>query len=242
MLPAQPNLSLISGLACLQTVVTADAPVGSRAVARRLGLEPTRVNRLLGTLAHLGLVEKTTNRKYRPGPGLHVLSAQSLRGSGLLPVALPHLRPFAAERLTVAMAVLWQRHVCYLIHAAPGRRPEEGIAGHGLYATHESIMGVSLLAAKTDGEIRDLYSGTAQPELPREAFATLTDEVRAVRKQGYSFRHDRSTGKVAFAFNIGNPVVAAISLTGQIAEPRIPGLIERLRAAARAITAELQHG
>ncbi|OGV77418.1 MAG: hypothetical protein A3K19_12590 [Lentisphaerae bacterium RIFOXYB12_FULL_65_16] len=241
MLPAQPNLSLINGLACLQMVVMADAPIGSREVARRLGLEPTRVNRLLGTLAHLGLVEKTTNRKYRPGPGLHVLSAQSLRGSGLLPVALPHLRPFAAERVTVAMAVLWQRHVCYLIHAAPGHRPEEGIAGHGLYATHESIMGVSLLADKSDAEIRELYVDGAQPALSNEAFATLMDEVRAARQQGYSFRHD-PTGKVAFAFNVGEPAVAAISLTGQITEPRIPALIERLRAAARAITAELRHG
>jgi DNA-binding IclR family transcriptional regulator len=156
-------------------------------------------------------------------------------------VALPHLRPFAAEKLVVAMAVLWQRQVCYLIHASPGRRPEEGIAGHGLYATHESIMGVSLLAAKSDGEICDLYCGGPRPGLSGNAFAALMAEVRAAREQGYSYRHDRDTGKVAFAFNIGEPAVAAVSLTGQIEKPRLPGLIERLGAAARAITAELHH-
>ena len=45
-------------LACLQAVVTSNRPLGSREVARLLGLEHTRVNRLLGTLC-LGLFAST---------------------------------------------------------------------------------------------------------------------------------------------------------------------------------------
>ena len=130
MLPAQPNQSLMNGLACLQAVVTADRPVGSREVARILDLEHTRVNRLLGTLSYLGFIERTSSRKYRPGPGIHVLSAQSLRGSGLLIAALPELRTLVDEKLVIALGVLWDRSICYLVHAAPGTDPGDGIGAH----------------------------------------------------------------------------------------------------------------
>ena len=39
MLPAQPNQSLIDGLECLQALSSTDRPVGSRELARMLGLE-----------------------------------------------------------------------------------------------------------------------------------------------------------------------------------------------------------
>jgi len=91
MLPAQPNQSLIDGLACLQQLASEREPVGGRELARDLGLEPTRVHRLLRTLAHLGLAQQDAQRRYRPGPGIHVLAAQAMFGSGLLRRALPVL-------------------------------------------------------------------------------------------------------------------------------------------------------
>src|SRR3954470_11988766 len=84
MLPAQPNQSLIDGLSVLQALAVSNEPVGGRALARQLGLEPTRVNRLLKTLAHLGMARQDPDRKYLPGPAMHVLSALSLFGSGLI--------------------------------------------------------------------------------------------------------------------------------------------------------------
>jgi len=66
--PAQPNHSLKRGLACLQSVVSSERPVGSREVARLLGEKHTQVNRLLGTLASLGLAECTPDWKVLPGP------------------------------------------------------------------------------------------------------------------------------------------------------------------------------
>ena len=105
--PAQPNKSLLNGIACFQVVAAEKMPLGSREIARRLGLGHTRVSRLLGTLASLGLVARTKNRKYIPGPGIHVLSAQSLHGSGLLSAAIPVLRRIHARRMIVALGVLW---------------------------------------------------------------------------------------------------------------------------------------
>ena len=71
--------------------------MGSRELARILGLEPTRVNRLLKTLEHIGLLSQTEKRKYRPGPGIHILAAQSLYSSGLLKAAIENLETFQAD-------------------------------------------------------------------------------------------------------------------------------------------------
>ena len=124
---ARPNLSMIHGMACLQAVAAAGRPVGTRELARQFGLEHTRIHRAVGTLCLLGLVEQTPDRKYRPGPALHVLAAHSLKGSRLLQAALPVLPAFKEEKFTVALGVLWQNQVCYLIHARPWQKLEAGI-------------------------------------------------------------------------------------------------------------------
>ena len=95
--PAQVNQSLVNGLACLQELVLADRPIGVRELARQLDMDPTRVSRLLGTLSWLGLASQDADRKYHPGPAVHVLSALSLHGSRLLADSLPVLREVAAE-------------------------------------------------------------------------------------------------------------------------------------------------
>ena len=120
MLPAQPNRSLIDGLACLQALAGTSGAVGCRELGRRLGLETTRVNRLLKTLAALGLAAQGQDRKYRPGPGIHVLAAQALFGSGLLRRAIDPLEDLHRFGLTVALGVLWRDHVAYLYHAEAG--------------------------------------------------------------------------------------------------------------------------
>ncbi|MFW5856270.1 MAG: IclR family transcriptional regulator [Planctomycetota bacterium] len=226
--PAQPNRSLMHGLACLQGVVSAEGPIGSRALARRLDLEHTRVNRLLGTLGHLGLVTQTGDRKYVPGPAIHVLSAQSLRGSGLLARALPHLRALADERLTLALGVLWRHEVCYLVHAAPGQDPADAVGAHRPYPAHDSILGLALLAAESDAAIAEVLAG--EPDrLPR-----LRTEIDAVRRTGHAARV-LADGRRSVAVAIGSPAVAAVSLTGHYDAAREPALLDRLHATADAL-------
>lgn len=241
MLPAQPNLSLINGLQCLQVVAASPVAVGSRDLARQLGLEHTRVSRLLGTLAHLGLVRKTANRKYRPGPGLHVLSAQSLFGSGLLRAALPHLRELAAERLILAMGVLWNRHVCYLVHARPGEDPAGALGAHDPYPAQGSILGVALLACLPDAEVCARFRDEDSP-LHGAALAEFVAGLRDVRESGVAVRHFQP-GQSSVACVVGSPPVAAVSLTGQDISPeRLAHLAGRLRAVAAAITRALADG
>lgn len=196
--PAQPNLSLQCGIDCLLELASAEQPVGSREMARRLGREHTRVNRLLGTLAHLGLAEKTPDRKYAPGPGVHLLAAMSLRGSRLLRTALPHIRDLmerTGER--IALGVLWRDHVCYLFHGGPDEPIEAAVAPENLFPAKQSSIGGVLLGRFTgDGYAVSPTGSLAVPvgdpaiaglavsgKVPKDRIHTLVKELRVTAER-----------------------------------------------------------
>ncbi|MFP4355024.1 MAG: IclR family transcriptional regulator [Phycisphaerae bacterium] len=226
-LPAQPNQSLIDGLACLQAISVADEAVGTRQLARQLGLETTRVSRLLGTLAHLGLAEKDENRRYRPGPAVHVLAAQAMFGSGLLRRAMKHLDELRQTGLMVAMGVLWQDRVTYLYHGSAETPPAEAIGHVRLYPARRSGLGLALLAERTFAQIDALYRGAARREVKQA--------VRQTRRRGYALAQ-RDDGRTLGAALQGGH--AAIGLAGAFADTDIPRLVERLTVAARRIDSE----
>lgn len=152
---AQPNQSLGHGLEVLHALCGADGPLGSRELSRLLGMEHTRVNRLLGTMATLGLAERTADRRYRPGPAVHVLAASGLRSSGLLQAALPVIRELHVEGFGVALGVLWRDQVCYLYHGKPNQPLERGLAGHELFPAAWSSIG-TILMAQSDPQLAPL--------------------------------------------------------------------------------------
>lgn len=145
-LPAQPNKSLIDGLACLQELAAAGEPVGGRELARRLGTEPTRAHRLVKTLTHLGFVEQLPDKRFVAGRGMHVLSAQSLYGSGLVRAAASVLERFREDSLCVVVGVLWRQHVCYLIFRRPGMSIADSIGANRPFAAKDSSIGRLLSA------------------------------------------------------------------------------------------------
>jgi len=115
--PAQINQGLRDGIECLLEIAAMERPVGSRELARRLGQDHTRVNRIISTLAYMGLAEQTADRKYIAGPGLLVLAGLSLRGSPLYRCAMPHLEELGvATGYQVALGLRWRTNVSYLYH------------------------------------------------------------------------------------------------------------------------------
>ncbi len=229
--PAQPNQSLQDGIACLQTLVTIGRPVGCRELARMLGMDHTRTNRLLGTLAYLELADQTSDRKYIPGPGLHLLAALSLRGSHLLTCALPVIRELQEETgATVAMGVIWHDKVCYYYHGNAGSRVEASIAEHKLFPVEDSSLGLILLAHKTDEEIREALShrpvDEAQPDMDE-----LLRHVRAARRTGYALHPSRTS----VAVTVGEPPVAALAVA-KADEAYLKRVVPTLQEAARRIS------
>jgi DNA-binding IclR family transcriptional regulator len=229
---AQPNQSLIDGIKTLQALATSPEPVGCRELARRLKADPTKINRLLKTLAYLGIARQTANRKYTAGPGMHVLAAQSLFASGLIRRALPELESLRRFGHTVALGVLWGDNVSYLFHAPPGIEASRGLGRIGLLPATTSGIGVVLLSELDDEDVRELYLDKDIPMFPGGIEQLLT-KLAEVRQLGYARVHvadDRDHHVVAIS--TGDPAHAGIALSGWIPEASTEALVAALRESA----------
>jgi DNA-binding IclR family transcriptional regulator len=231
-LNAQPNKSLIDGITTLQALATSPYPVGCRELARQLKIDPVKVNRLLKTLAYLGIARQNADRKYTAGPGMHVLAAQSLFASGLIRNALPVLERLRRFGHTVALGVLWQHNVSYLFHAPPGIEASRGLGRIGLLPASTSGIGILLLSEYEDADVRDLYKDREIPMFP-DGIEQLLAKLAEVRKLGYARVHvadDRDHHIVAVS--TGDPAHAGVALSGWIPEAATAPLVDALRAAA----------
>ena len=232
-LNAQPNQSLIDGITTLQALATSPEPVGCRELARRLNADPTKINRLLKTLAYLGIARQTANRKYTAGPGMHVLAAQSLFASGLIRRALPVLEGLRRFGHTVALGVLWGDSVSYLFHAPPGIEASRGLGRIGLLPATTSGIGMVLLSELDDEEVRELYKDHQDIPMFPEGIDQLLVKLAEVRCLGYARVHvaDERDHHVV-AVSTGDPAHAGIALSGWIPEASTEELVAALREAA----------
>ena len=232
---AQPNQSLIDGITTLQALASSPEPIGCRELARQLDSDPTKINRLLKTLAYLGIARQTANRKYTAGPGMHVLAAQSLFASGLIRRALPELEQLRRYGHTVAMGVLWNDSVSYLFHAPPGIEASRGLGRIGLLPATTSGIGIALLAELEDVDVRELYEGRDIPMFP-DGIDSLLAKLSEVRALGYARVHvaDERDHHIV-SVSMGDPVHAGIAMSGWIPEGATAPLVEALREAAQHI-------
>ncbi len=194
-----------------------------------------KVNRLLKTLAYLGIARQTSDRKYTAGPGMHVLAAQSLFASGLIRNALPVLESLRRFGHTVALGVLWQDNVSYLFHAPPGLEASRGLGRIGLLPATTSGIGIVLLSEYDDADVRDLYKDRPIPMFP-DGIDQLLAKLAEVRKLGYARVHvaDARDHHIV-ALSTGDPAHAGVALSGWIPEGATATLVDALRAAATEI-------
>lgn len=237
-LGAQPNQSLIDGIATLQALATSPEPIGGRELARRINLEPTKVNRLLKTLTHLGIARQTSNRKYTAGPGMHVLAAQSLFASGLIHRAMPVLENLRQFGHTVALGVLWNDSVSYLFHAPPGLEVSRGLGRIGLLPASTSGIGMILLSELHDDDVRQIYQDREIQRYPN-GIEQLLERLAEIRHLGYArIKVEDDRGHHIVAVSTGDPVHAGVALSGWIPEGATDELVAKLRAGALEIGKE----
>lgn len=220
---AQPNQSLRDGIILLG-LLCSSGRLGTTEAAQRLGWEVTRVNRLLGTLRNLGLAEQNASRKYIPGPGIHLLAAQCLQGSGLLAAALPTLAAADRAGFGIALGVLWRGSVCYLLHAEPGEPLDSGLREFKPYPADQSGIGI-ILEAFTDQE---------EPRNPPAVLAKARGQGFAVAIQPDGVR---GTIAVAVPGGAGRPPLAGLAWFGDLSGGDHAALADRLHAQAALISA-----
>lgn len=242
MLPAQPNQSLIDGLSVLQALAGSGTAIGSRELARMLDMEPTRANRLLKTLAGIGVAQQQSDRKYVPGPGMHVLSAQSLHGSGLIRHAVPHLEQCRQPGRIVAMGVLWRDQTCYLYHASHDTPTPFALGANQLYPASMSGIGMVMLASLNNQQVRDLYHN--HEILGFANVTALLKELKQIRTQGYAVANPANKFTTV-AIGLGeNPTYAAIGFSGskEMNPQEIQLAVEQLKDVRQLITSQRGDG
>ncbi len=223
---AQPNQSLADGIALLG-LLCATGQLGTSDAAKALGWDPTRANRLLGTLRDLGLAEQNSSRRYLPGPGVHVLAAQCLQGSRLLTVTLPILRGIERDGLGVAIGVLWRGQVCYLLHAGMAESLDAGLTAFAPYQADDSSIGLIMEA-----------------HLKLGPYANSAAARTKARKDGYAIRRndDQVHGSVAVAIFGGRDQVpiAGLAFIADLTKHQPKDLGERLRGISDVIAEALR--
>lgn len=225
---SQPNQSLIDGIRCLQYLVSSGRAIGCRELARLMGINTTRVNRLLMTMASIGLTMQDEQRRYLPGPGIHALAAQAIRGSALFSQALPLLESYAPKDIVVAMGVLWEDQVIYIYHSEPGTQVTQALAGFHMLPAWQSVIGMALLAAETDEEL--------QKRFVAEQWQKLAPHVAQQRAEGRVVWH-HDDGEVSMAKPLGAHS-AALAFAGmwQVDETVVDERLSELHTLARRLT------
>ncbi|EWH09232.1 transcriptional regulator [Catenovulum agarivorans DS-2] len=241
---AQANQSILDGIRVLQAIAGSEKPIGGKDLCELLGLESTRANRLLKTLASMGMTEQTKGRKYIAGPGIHVLSAQSLYGSGLLCSAIPTLEKLGRFNLTVAMGVLWYDTVSFIYHANPGMSSAEAIGRVGVMPATCSGIGLALLARTPIESLIDVYKDKEIPNF-QNGLDQLISELEKIRQQGYVRFQGIQNGieptgnRCSIAVEVGSPANSAIAMQGEIDDVLVQELVPILIQAKEGIEQQL---
>lgn len=212
---SQPNQSLIDGIRCFQELTTAGRPLGNKELAEKLEINVIKVNRLLRTLKGIGMAEQNAQKKYMPGPVVHILAAQSFHSSALFRAATQVAIRNAFDDRTLAIGILWQDSVVYMYHAQPHQNPAEGLGGYHLYHASQSSIGQVLLAEMSDDELALTIDHWAEEQKE----ATL-QSIKAIRRDGYFSRLEGAgtIDNIASTFSVGG-AKAGIAFTDFHIEP-----------------------
>lgn len=227
-LPAQPNRSLIEGLEVLFALVQRGESAGVRELARELGMTPTRLQRYVATLAHLGFAAQGEDRRYGPGAGVHVLSAMSLSASGLAGRALEVLPSLNDLGVIVALGMLWRRTVSYVYFSRPGMPVARALGNDTGWPARESVIGLLLLAYAPESVLVSEFEAEA------EELAPMLAETRA---RGFA-RRVNGKGEVSLAVGVGTPLIAGLAVSGVREDQDEEAILERLHQAAARLSGE----
>src|SRR5882757_2982653 len=188
---ASGSQSLERGLDILEMIAAEGADVGVRELARRLGLSPTIVQRLISSLALRGYIEKNSETsRYRLGHRSLVLGASGELAFDYAVAARRELERLAHEhRLNGFVSVLRGGRAIYLLAVqADGPVAIKVDAGSEM-PLHSTSAGKVLLASVGDADARRLLGAgklaAITPHTITDANALVAGLGR-VRRQGFA--------------------------------------------------------
>lgn len=229
---SQPNQSLIDGIRCFQELTTSDHPLGNKELADKLGINVIKVNRLLRTLKSIGMAEQNAQKKYMPGPVVHVLAAQSFHSSALFRAATKVAISTPFDDRTLAIGVLWQDKVVYMYHAMAHQNPAEGMGGYHMYDAFQSSIGQVLLAQLSDEELEHSIA-----EWQASQKVEIKKAVAQIRRDGYACRYseDGSINNIGSLISLGGAKAGIAFTDFQIAPEELDSYVGQLQSLIKEI-------
>ena len=242
--PATRRVAAVErAVALLDALADGSAELGTNELARRTGLHPSSVSRLLATLTAAGLVEHVeASGRYRLGLRLLDLGNAVLARLDLREVARPHLH--ALVEATGETATL----------SAPGDPDAFTVDFVQSASSVQSVARLgrpSVAHATATGKVALAYGGVALPSGRLERFtartkvdrAELDAEVEQVRGRGWARalgeREDELNALAAPIRGSRGELAAILGLQGpasRFGEQAMAGALEPLLAGARAVS------
>ena len=247
---AQKVPAVLRGLQILELLAGERKRWTTTEVSRKLKIPKSTTSYLLHTLLARGYLVREGEGDYRLGMKLLVLAGQALRGVEVRELALPVLRRLTTDTQTTAhMAVLEGAEAVYIERVpSPGFIQIDTWVGRRM-PLHSTSVGKALAAFLPEKEAETLFQAAGLPRFTQHTITSLPrlkQELRRIRESGVAIDNEENTPGVrcvaAPIFGASGLPVAAISLTGpvqQVTEDRLPKIVERVREAARQLTATL---
>lgn len=246
---ADPNQSLAKGLAMLEQLEVAEAEIGVRELARRVGVSTTAAHRLLATLRCHGFIEQNPyNQRYRIGHRAFQVGQSYLAQQTLQHVAFSRMHEISLHGGAAAyLGVLRNNTIVYLLSLMNGLTPVNVLPGSSAFV-HSTALGKTMLAglernARIDAIAElDMRALTPTTIIDR---GRLREEVERVEAEGFA---TCNTENVPGVYAVGAPIrdytgrtVAAVSFA--VMQPQ-DGLSngaehERLRGMAFSAAADI---
>lgn len=213
--------SLERGLDILERIEAQGGEIGVRELARRAGLSPTIVQRLISSLALRGYVEKNSETsRYRLGPRSLSLGASSERAFDYVVAARRELEQLSRDHdLNGFVSVLRGGRAFYVLAVQADGPIAIKVAPGSEMPLHSTSAGKVLLAARSDAEARKLLGGRKLAAITPHTItdpAALIASLAKVRRQGFATVNEENIPGV---LSVGAPirdrtgtVVAALSV------------------------------
>jgi IclR family KDG regulon transcriptional repressor len=218
---ASGSQSLERGLDILEMIEAESGDIGVRELARRVGLSPTIVQRLVSSLALRGYIEKNPETaRYRLGHRSMILGASGERGVDYAATARRELDRLAHEhQLNGFVSVLRGGRAIYLLAVQADGPVAIRVSLGSEMPLHSTAAGKVLLASVDDAEARKLLGHRKLAAITPHTItdpATLVASLAKVRRQGFAtVIEENIPGVLSVGAPItdrGGNVVAALSV------------------------------
>lgn len=246
--PKRPpgSQSLERGLDILEMIEGEGGTIGVRAIARRLELSPTIVQRLINSLAARGYIEKDRDSgNYRLGHRSLALGASGEHDFDYIVTARAELETLAHKHhLNGFVSVLRDGRAIYLLAVQADGPIAIRVTPGSEMPLHSTAAGKILLAAMPDAEVRKLLGTRKMAAITPHTItdpAALLASLTKVRNQGYATVLEENipgvlsigapirdrTGSVVAALSVAFPKYLDSGLTLATVTPMVMGAAQR---------------